>query len=167
MNAFARKLAASRDGIILQNGVLAAADPVSSDALLRLMTSTIRVAAGEEYNLPKPVGIRRPSTPHPLIVRSYVVPNGNPIDRLGVIKLQERSAWNQPTVETIQAATGLTTAEAKLSLALLDGVSVLGYAKRHDLSEHTVRTHLKYIYVKLGLNRQAEVVALMARLGTG
>ncbi|HEX2019659.1 MAG TPA: helix-turn-helix transcriptional regulator [Aurantimonas sp.] len=167
MNALARRLAASRDGITLQNGVLTAADTVSSDALLRMMTSTIKVAAGEQYDLPKPIGIRRQSSPHPLIVRSYVVPNSNPANRIGVIKLQERSAWNHPTAETIQAATGLTKAEAMLALALLDGVSVVGYAKANDLSEHTVRTHMKNILSKLGLTRQVEVVTLLARLSSG
>ena len=167
MNALARRLAAARDGITVQNGTLAAADTVSSEALLGMMTSTIRVAAGEQYNLPKPIGIRRHSTPHPLIVRSYVVPNGNPANRIGVIKLQERSAWNRPTIEAIQAATGLTKAEASLALALLDGGSIAGYANQHDRSEHTVRAHMKNIHAKLGLGRQAEVVALLARLGSG
>ncbi|MEF2549922.1 helix-turn-helix transcriptional regulator [Aurantimonas sp. A2-1-M11] len=167
MNALARKLAAARDGITLQNGILGAADTASSAALLRMMTSTIRVAAGEQYDLPKPIGIRRHSSPHPLIVRSYVVPNGNPAHRIGVVKLQERSAWNHPTTETIQAATGLTPAEASLGLALLEGVSLIAYAKRHDLSEHTVRSHMKNILSKLGLARQVQVVALLARLGCG
>ena len=167
MNALARRLAASQDGITLQNGILTAADGASSTALLRMMASTIRVAAGEQYDLPKPIGIRRHSSPHPLIVRSYVVPNSNPADRIGVLKLQERSAWNHPTIETIQAATGLTNAEASLGLALLDGVSVGIYAKQNGLSEHTVRTHLKNIFSKLGLTRQVEVVTLLARLGCG
>lgn len=167
MNALARTLAARHDGIILRNGVLSAADAASSDALLRMMASTIRVAAGERYDLPKPIGIRRHSSPHPLIVRSYVVPNSNPADRIGVLKLQERSAWNHPTIETIQAATGLTHAEASLGLALLDGLSVLEYAKRNGLSEHTVRTHVKNIFSKLGLKRQVEVVTLLTRLGCG
>lgn len=166
MNAFARRLAASRDGITIRNGTLAAADAVSSVALLRMMTSTIRVAAREQYSLPKPIGIRRFSTPHPLIVRSYVVPGSNPSNRFGVIKIQERSAWNRPTIESIQAATGLTKAEANLALALLDGVSIVAYASRHDLSEHTVRAHMKNILAKLGLRRQLEVVALLARLGS-
>ena len=167
MNAFARRLAAATDGIKLRNGTLVAAEPVSEKALLRMMALTIRVAAGELYSLPKPVGIRRRSTSHPLIVRSYVVPNGNPANRVGVIKLQERSAWNRPTIETIQAATGLTKSEAALGLALLDGVTVMQYAERNGLSEHTVRAHMKNMNAKLGLTRQVEVVALLARLGSG
>ncbi len=167
MNALARRLAAVRDGIELQRGTLKATDAASADALLRMMAATIRVAAGEAHELPKPVGIRRQTTPHPLIVRSYVAPSCNSARRIGVLKLQERTAWSRPEVETIRTATGLTPAEARLALALLKGETVVSYARRHDLSEHTVRTHIKHIHEKLGVSRQVEVVALLARLFSG
>lgn len=164
MNAPARAIVAIKDGLELTHGVLRASHRNSQPALFGMMTRTLRVAAGLSFDLPRPIGLRRPVNPRPLIVRAFVSPTGKDANRIGVLKIQDRSTWQSPTAETVRAATGLTPAESRLAVALLDGESVIDYAKREGLSQHTARSHLKQIRSKLGVTRQAKIVAVLARL---
>lgn len=65
--------------------------------------------------------------------------------------------------EAIAEAYKLTPAELRVFLAIteLNGVAETAYAL--DLSENTVRTHLKRIYAKTGTSRQAQLVKLKLR----
>jgi DNA-binding NarL/FixJ family response regulator len=53
---------------------------------------------------------------------------------------------------------GLTSAETRLLLALLDGACVSGYAESAGVSLNTVRSQLKSILLKTGCRRQAELM---------
>lgn len=58
-------------------------------------------------------------------------------------------------------ALGLTAAEARLAMFLVHGGTTVQYAQRHRVSRHTVRNQLQAIFVKLGVNRQADLVRLL------
>lgn len=53
---------------------------------------------------------------------------------------------------------GLTNAESKLAGALLNGITVIEYAKREGLAVPTVRAHLKRAMLRLGVHRQPEFI---------
>jgi DNA-binding CsgD family transcriptional regulator len=57
----------------------------------------------------------------------------------------------------------LTATEARLALHLADGGSIGGYAELFGVSVGTVRSQLKAIFAKTGVNRQAALVALIPR----
>ncbi len=56
---------------------------------------------------------------------------------------------------------GLTPAEAKLTILLVQGLSLDKAAEKLNVSLNTVRTHLKGIFTKTGANRQSEVVRII------
>jgi DNA-binding CsgD family transcriptional regulator len=58
----------------------------------------------------------------------------------------------------------ITTAETNLASALMAGKSVEEYGAQQGLSPNTVRTQIKALLAKTGTNRQAELVALLARI---
>lgn len=70
----------------------------------------------------------------------------------------------RPMVERLDANYGLTRAEIRLARALYAGETLQAYAERCRLSIHTVRNQLKAALGKTGLNRQAQLVALVSRL---
>jgi DNA-binding CsgD family transcriptional regulator len=55
----------------------------------------------------------------------------------------------------------LTSTEARIALALVDGKTPKEYAYNARIKESTVRTHVKTIYKKCGVNRQADLVRLL------
>lgn len=136
----------------------------SQDTLTKFMADTLRVVAGTRLRLPAPIAISRPGNRFPLILQSFVSPNGNGQTAYGILKLRDGSEFRIPTVEMIRSATRLTEAEARLAIGLVRGQSVADYARYNGLSEHTVRTHLRNIRDKLRIRRQSDVVAFFMRL---
>jgi DNA-binding CsgD family transcriptional regulator len=67
-------------------------------------------------------------------------------------------------LETIRSTYGLTPAEAKLALLLLEGKSVTEAAQENGVTKDTVRSQLKSIFLKTGTRRQGELIGLLASL---
>jgi DNA-binding CsgD family transcriptional regulator len=56
---------------------------------------------------------------------------------------------------------GLTATEAEIAVALAAGHTLTNIAAERDCSEETVRTHVKRVFSKTGLTRQAEIVRVL------
>lgn len=71
-----------------------------------------------------------------------------------------------PTIrpEMLKSVYGLTPAEARVAIALLEGSSARIVADYLHVSPHTVRTQLKQIYAKLDVDTRARFVKLMLEL---
>ena len=69
-----------------------------------------------------------------------------------------RGEGTRSTPEPALRAQGLTPREAALACALASGLSIAEFATREGLSRSTVQTHLRSLFGKLHVNRQAEVV---------
>jgi DNA-binding CsgD family transcriptional regulator len=65
--------------------------------------------------------------------------------------------------ETLQRRYGLTKSEARLAAALPNGGTLLDVASRLGISYETARTQLRAVFVKTGVNRQSELVALVVK----
>lgn len=61
----------------------------------------------------------------------------------------------------------LSPAERKVAVLVADGLTNLEVAERLFLSRHTVDSHLRHIFTKLGIKRRVELAALVARKRTG
>ena len=164
MNEAAQRLVDAKDGIELYNRVPVASHPASRPLFARMITDILSIAGEEQYTLPAPVTLPRPSSARPLKVRGFVAPPQEGHRRLGLLTIQSEGSWRLPSVEAVQAASGLTPAEARVAHALLDGQTLREYAERTGLSEHTVRFQLKRVREKLGVTRQAAVVSALMRL---
>lgn len=68
-----------------------------------------------------------------------------------------------PMSLALQGLFGLTPAEAAIAALLADGRSVKDIAAQQRLSLHTARVHLKSIFLKTGVVRQAQLVAMILR----
>jgi DNA-binding CsgD family transcriptional regulator len=66
----------------------------------------------------------------------------------------------------IMDAYGLTMAEAQVALQAATGRSVSKIGIRLNISPNTVKTHLRSIFAKTGVHGQAELVGLIAALGS-
>ncbi len=66
-------------------------------------------------------------------------------------------------VPVLQQLYGLTRAETRLAVALMDGSSLSDYAEQEDLSINTVRWTMKQIFSKTGCRRQSDLIRLLAR----
>jgi DNA-binding CsgD family transcriptional regulator len=62
---------------------------------------------------------------------------------------------------------GLTPAEIRLCIALVQRKTVEEYAHDAGISSNTARTHVKRIYSKTGVRRQSELVRLLLKSSAG
>jgi DNA-binding CsgD family transcriptional regulator len=69
-----------------------------------------------------------------------------------------------PTEELLGALFGLTRAEARLARGVLTGCTAGRYARQVGVRMATIRSQLHSIFVKTGVTRQAELVALLSRV---
>ena len=71
---------------------------------------------------------------------------------------------SRPACSAALRALGLTAAEAAVASLVGAGTSPLDAADRLGITVLTVRTHLKAIFQKLGLQRQNDLVSIVSRL---
>ena len=72
-----------------------------------------------------------------------------------------------PAAELLQGLFDLTPSEARVARLVADGRTVEQIAASLGLSRETVRTHLKGALAKVGVNRQVELVRLLAAIPPG
>jgi DNA-binding CsgD family transcriptional regulator len=72
-------------------------------------------------------------------------------------------AQSSPAPELLQALFDLTPAEARVASMLVDGQSVDAIARAQKLSSNTIRTQLKSVFAKTGVDRQVDLVSLLGQ----
>lgn len=84
---------------------------------------------------------------------------------VGVLIERDRApepVWRAPSA--LAELFGLTDREADVASLLTDGLEIAAIGHELRISPETARTYLKYAFEKIGVSRQAELVALLARL---
>ncbi|MBW7971842.1 helix-turn-helix transcriptional regulator [Bradyrhizobium sp. BR 10289] len=79
-----------------------------------------------------------------------------------IIVMVDPEARKSPPESTLRAVYGLSDAEARLSVQLSTGEPLEQAANRLGISKETSRTQLKNIFAKLGVHRQAELIAVLS-----
>jgi DNA-binding CsgD family transcriptional regulator len=81
-----------------------------------------------------------------------------------LLLLADLNTSRGPSVDVLQQGFGLTPCEARVAVALAKGLSLNKIARQHGVGVGTVRGQLKSVFIKTGTRRQAELVAILARL---
>lgn len=85
-------------------------------------------------------------------------------DRLALLLLHDPDAPGTSPCGFLRETFGVTAAESRLAEALVHGVTAEEFAAGARLSMNTVRTHIRSLLTKTGVNRQADLLRLLARL---
>ena len=105
----------------------------------------------------------------PLVLRVSPVheAGGEPgMARIGALVLALDPAWRSDIEpERVAGVLGLTPAESRVAVLLAQGRSIDEVAAETGRSRITVKRHIRHIYAKNGLSRQAELMQLVGSLG--
>lgn len=82
-----------------------------------------------------------------------------------LIERDSRPSAIRPDTSAIRDAFELTGREADVAVLLSEGLDIPTIAKRLQIQPETARTYLRDVFEKTGTSRQAELVALLARIG--
>jgi DNA-binding CsgD family transcriptional regulator len=82
---------------------------------------------------------------------------------VSILFLTPLTPQNSPAPEMLQALFDLTPAEARITSMLIDGNTVDGISKTNAVSLNTVRTQLKSVFQKTGVDRQVDLVSMLGQ----
>lgn len=159
-NAAAHALADAGDGLSLGGwrSTVAAARADETRALHRLVAE-VAAAPGRGVGA---MAVSRPSGRRPYAV--LAAPLSAPSSSAAVLFVTDLDSRPPLSERNVAQLLGLTTAEARLACALVQGLDLKAAAAQLRISINTVRTHLRQIFAKTGTRRQSELVALILRL---
>ena len=80
---------------------------------------------------------------------------------VAAVFVQKAGQDASPALETLAEQYDLTPAELRVLVAIMDFGGVAEVAAALKLSPATVRTHLRHVFEKTGVRRQADLVKLM------
>jgi DNA-binding CsgD family transcriptional regulator len=143
---------------------LSASDVRSNDRLQHLIASTLKIVAGHAPS--EPVVVNRNGKPW---LSVEVIPiSGIGLDMLGaaraIVLLTDIARPAVPSDALLRTRLGLTPAEARVALRLGTGESLADAAEALGITRETGRALLKRVFAKADVHRQAELVALIARM---
>jgi DNA-binding CsgD family transcriptional regulator len=142
------------------NDVIQLASPAAQTLLMEAVANSCRVEANFGRSIPVGGTEQMP----PFVV--HVVPlRGVGLDlftgALSIVFVTAVVPNSSPAPELLQALFDLSPAEARIASQLTDGRSIEQIALLNGLSHNTIRTQLKSVFSKTGVQRQAELVSLL------
>ena len=148
----------------LRNGALEVADPALGPRLAALIDAAVRYPQQAD-DMPPPLGLCA-GAGRMLHVDALPLPRDvTPPRRIvALLSLRETGDAGRSLAETLRRRFALTPAETRLALALAGGMRLREAAERNGVRLSTARVQLKSIFWKTETHRQAELVALLARL---
>ena len=166
VNSKAEEMVRLGDGLILKDGRVYGAEAAQTEHLERLLDGATRTGAGLGMD---PGGSMWVGA---LVDRPYhvlVSPLRTHRNDLGLTGKHVCAAvfFSSPyhpyavSVLSLRNMFGLTAAEANIVSELANGLTLEHIADKHELSKHTVRTHLKSVFHKTHTRRQAELAKLV------
>ena len=75
------------------------------------------------------------------------------------------ATWTRIDPDVAAEALGLTGMESRVAVLLAEGMTVREISAATGRGESTIRTHVKHMFGKHNLSRQAELVRLVLALG--
>lgn len=167
-NALARTLMRGGEGLFEAHGRLRAGSPAETRKLEALIAEAARAARGVSLVPPAVLVVGREDKAAlvvrilPLAPRDRSEMPGSPVCVALMVHDPERVG--RPTSELLVDGLGLSPAEALVASRMWQGDSVAEAADALGLSPNTVKSHLKTIYERLDVNRQADLIRRIAML---
>ena len=161
-NDRARSILQHGDGLSDREGVLGARTPDDQLRLERLVAAALLASGAVAVS--GSMRVRRPSLLPPLVL--HVKPVGVPQPDYGArhvaaLVLIVEPGRHRVDPDLVATTLDLTPGESRVAVWLAEGKSVHEMAQATGLTRGAIRWHLKQIYQKLHISRQADLVRLV------
>lgn len=162
-NAPAETVLKQRDGVFATAGKIALHAPSQTRELQDLIRRNAEASVGQNTTgLPRAMLVDRPSGRESisLLVRPARDANQNQlaIRPTALIHLIDPGQPRGTMINALMELFSLTPAEAKVALSLSNGNSIDDTARTNATSRNTVRSQVRSIFSKMGVNRQSQLI---------
>ena len=162
MNAYAKEILKHNRGLDCTNNRLSARDRQFDEKLQQLVASAATKAREGIEDGSDAMFIKAPSIRDQVEIIATPVSVGpekrSEEESHVILYLFDASLDRQVSRDVLTRLYGLTQTEARLVQLLVGGSTLDGAAEILEISVNTARTHLKHVFQKTGINRQAELV---------
>jgi len=160
-NRVADEILGEKDGLRISQQSLHAEQPAEERELQRLIRAALEVTATGP-GVPEALSVTRRSGRASLGVLVRSIPLG-PLSEgrhrpAAVAYIRDPERKLHLSQKLIRHLFGLTAAEANLALLLADGLTLDEAARQLKIRKNTIRAHLRSIFAKTGVRRQATLV---------
>jgi DNA-binding CsgD family transcriptional regulator len=162
-NALAEAYFQQGAALIAENGRIQAIDPATAEALARAIGAAVANGIGAAGNADARIVLDQ--DPRADRLNLYVCPlppgavDGEPgLPPCAMVFIDRTSRRIRLDERLLGRLYGLTPAEARLAMALVNGAELRGYAEALSISYYTARAHLRSIFQKTGHSRQADLI---------
>ncbi len=163
-NSIAQAILAERDGLTVGAAGLSAEYRGEHKELQRLIRQTLEMPPGQ-LAVAEAISITRPSgrASLSLLIRPIPLSEGTegPNRPTAAVFIRDPERNLSPSRELMQRLFHFTQAEAKLSLLLVDGLTLDEAAAQMAIRKNTARAHLRAIFSKTGVKRQTTLMRLL------
>jgi len=164
VNTTARQILDRSDGLSLKNGRLTAQSTTENTRLREIEVRAILTSNGKTAANAGAMLVSR-NTGRPLQLMASPlgsVTGTTPGKAVAVIFITDPDQRSAAPDEVLRILFGLTRAESRLAISLLDGNSLSEAADLNRVGRETVRSQIKSIFQKTGTTRQGELIRLLA-----
>ncbi len=160
MNAYAREILKHNRGLDCTNNRLSALDRQFDVKLRQLVFAAAAKAREGIEDGSDAMFIKGPAIRNQVEIIATPVAAGKHFkeESCVILYLFDASLDRQVSHDVLTCLYGLTQMEAKIVQLLVSGSKLDDTAKNLEISVNTARTHLKHVFHKTGINRQAELV---------
>jgi len=165
-NRNARAILDCHVGLVSDGGSLKAQADTEEAALRATLANAISARKGEAAPDARPTMISRAGKRPLQIVAVPCWPETltTPQRTAAVVFITDPDQRPLARPEALRILFGLSRAETKLAMVLLDGKSLSEAADLNHVGRETVRSQLKSIFLKTGTRRQSELIRLLLKL---
>ena len=166
-NGAAEALVRARAGLVVEAGILTCTAPQERRRLEALWRAVLGGQPGATMSLRGADGT---------LTLTLSSVRGNDRDRFSaqgarraalLVFIADSRATGRPAPEGLQAAFGLSAAEARVAVAALDGGTIAQMAATLGVSPNTVKTHLARVFAKMGVAGRASLVRQLTAVAQG
>ena len=167
VNHLAEQTFVDQDGLFLRKGKVKLGNHRDQVALERSIEHALSPLERIVPNIRTPVAVMRPSGKLAYQIEVYVLnPNSETITLMDnascLLLIHDPCRPVTLSPDKIQAIYGLTQAEARICMHLLEGYSLQDTADKLNITRNTAKTHLKHIFEKCQVSSQNQLIRLLA-----
>ena len=166
INRSARDILARNRGLEIRNGALCLLDKLLDQRLREFVRIAIQRGREQTATAAGAMFVRAPLSGEHVELIIAPVPSQTLDEQQArvIVYLFDANSPRNVSHDLLTGLYGLTQTEAKLVQLMSNGMTLDEAGQELEISVNTVRTHLKHVFHKTGLNRQTE---LIQRIGCG
>ena len=167
INPTATSIIKSHPALALNNDGLILYDSEANRNLHQTILDTAKVEPEDSWKQSVAIGITHPEVDVPLPVlitpvHAHLLTSDLSYEGARVAVFLSDANQQQPiSVDNLVSVYRLTPSEAQVAISIANGQSIDDIAKSSNHSAHTIRSHLKATFRKMGVSRQSELIKLL------